>query len=84
MKVILVKDKLGKRIFKNATLMSLYIFTLEMIVRLNTSSHFFSVSLIRIFISSVIFGTLISLIISSFIYRGKNIVTSIIAWRVMI
>lgn len=40
MMVILVKDKLGKRIFKNATLMSLYIFTLEMIVRLNTSSHF--------------------------------------------
>lgn len=84
MMVILVKDKLGKRIFKNATLMSLYIFTLEMIVRLNTSSHFFSVSLIRIFISSVIFGTLISLIISSFSYRGKNIVTSIIAFLLMI
>ena len=84
MMVILVKDKLGKRIFKNATLMSLYIFTLEMIVRLNTSSHFFSVSLIRIFISSVIFGTLLSLIISSFSYRGKNIVTSIIAFLLMI
>lgn len=79
-----MKDKLGKRIFKNATLMSLYIFTLEMIVRLNTSSHFFSVSLIRIFISSVIFGTILSLIISAFSYKGKNIVTTIFAFLLMI
>ena len=74
-----MKDKLGKQILKNSILYCIYVFLLEMIVRLNTSSHFFDAAVIRIMLSSIIIGLVCGLITSLFNYKAKKIVITVIS-----
>lgn len=79
-----MKDKLGKQILKNSILYCIYVFLLEMIVRLNTSSHFFDAAVIRIMLSSIIIGLVCGLITSLFNYKAKKIVITVISAMMMI
>ena len=73
-----MKRRLGKQIFKNATIYSLYIFLLEVVVKINTDNSIIDWSTLRIFVSSVIIGTLLGLFMSLFKGKASKIIGTII------
>lgn len=73
-----MKRRLGKQIFKNATIYSLYIFLLEVVVKINTDNSIIDWSTLRIFVSSVIIGILLGLFMSLFKGKASKIIGTII------
>lgn len=75
-----MNEKLGKHILNNTIIFTLFIFSLELIVKINVNhSTIISWSTIRILISSWAFGLILSLIMTLFNKTGKKIVTTVIA-----
>ncbi len=79
-----MKDKLGKRIFKNSFLFFLYLFLIELIVRYNVGSSFWNWESFRIALSSLIIAILIGVIISLNKKIIRNILATIISSGIMI
>lgn len=79
-----MKDKLGKRIFKNSFLFFLYLFLIELIVRYNVGSSFWNWESFRIALSSLIIAILIGVIISLNKKIIRNILATIISAGIMI
>ena len=75
-----MKRKLGKQIFNNSIIYSLYIFLLEIVVKINTENNILDWSSLRIFISSVILGTILGFIMSFINGRANKIVGTIITF----
>lgn len=74
-----MKERLGKRILNNSVGLSLLIFLLEIIVKINTKNNLLDWSLVRILISSMLIGTLIGIISSLFNNKGSKIFNTIVA-----
>lgn len=79
-----MKERLEKQIFKNTLLFFLYIFLIEMIIRFNTRSIFFSWDTLRIGVSSLIISILISIFLTIFKNILKKIVGTTISLILMI
>ena len=75
-----MKRKLGKQIFNNSLIYSLYIFLLEIVVKINTDNNLLDWSSLRIFISSLILGTIIGLLLSFIKGKVSKIVGTIITF----
>lgn len=74
-----MKKKLGKLIFKNSLIFCLYIFALELVIKINTNNPIFDWSMLRIFISSMILGLILGIIMSLFNGKIYKIISTIIA-----
>jgi len=74
-----MKRKLGKQIFKDTSIFCIYIFLLEMIVKINTHNSIIDWSTLRILIGSLTIGLLLGLFINLFNGRTKKIISTIIA-----
>ena len=75
-----LKRRLGKQIFKNAIIYTLFIFLLELVVKINTENNIIDWSSLRILISSMIIGTFIGLFITIFKGRTAKIIGTIITF----
>ena len=78
--MVSLKRKLGKQIFNNSLIYSLYIFLLEIVVKINTDNNLLDWSSLRIFISSLILGTIIGLLLSFIKGKVSKIVGTIITF----
>ena len=74
-----LKERLGKRIINNSVSLSLLIFLFEVIVKINTKNNLLDWSLVRILISSMIFGTILGTISSLFSNKGSKIFNTVIS-----
>ena len=79
-----MKEILGKRIFKNSVIFFIYIYLTELIIRYNVQSKLFNWASFRIFLSSLVFALIISLIISSGNKLFRNITATIISLGIAI
>lgn len=74
-----MKERLGKRIINNSVGLSLLIFLFEVIVKINTKNNLLDWSLVRILISSMIFGTILGTISSLFSNKGSKIFNTVVS-----
>lgn len=74
-----MKEKFGKQIFKNSLLMTVFIFALEILVKINTNNNIIDVSIIRILISTIFIGSLFGLLLSSFKNNVRRIIATVIS-----
>ena len=75
-----MKETLGKRIFINTIIFTIFIFSLEMIVKINTHpSSIFSWSTLRILISSVGISLILGFFMSLFNKLGRKVYISIVS-----
>lgn len=72
-----MQDTLGKLIFKNSLIYLIYIYLLEIIVRINTNNSLIDYSMLRIFISSLILAIILGTITSFFKTMGRKIFISL-------
>ena len=75
-----MKRRLGKQIIKNAIIYSMYIFLIEIIVKINTNNSLFEWSSLRILFSSAFLGLLIGIIICSFKGKTNKIIGTVITF----
>ncbi len=75
-----MKKRLGKQIIKNTIIYTLYIYLLEIIVKINTENSLIDWSSLRIFLSSLIIGLLLGLIMSLFKNRTYKIIGTILTF----
>ncbi len=73
-----MKRRLGKQIFKNAVIYSLYIFLLEIVVKINTDNNILDWSTLRILISSSVIGIILGLFMSLFKCKTAKILGTIL------
>ncbi len=73
-----MKRRLGKQIFKNSIIYTIYIFLLEIIVKINTNNSIFDWSTLRILISSILIGLILGLIMSLFKGKANKIIGTIL------
>ena len=78
-----MKKRLEKQIFKNTLFFSIYIFILEIIVKINTNNSIIDWSIIRIIISSLILGLILGLLLSLLKGKALKIISSIVAFLLM-
>ena len=78
-----LRRELGKQIFKNSIILSIYIFLLEIVVKINTNNNVFDWSTLRIFVSSLTFGLFFGLITSLFRNRISRIFNTFISFIIM-
>ena len=74
-----MKEKLGKRIFKNSVSFFFFIFLIEIILRINLSYSLIDWSVFRIFISSIFYGICLGTFSSIFKKNANRIVNTIIS-----
>lgn len=75
-----MKRRLGKQIFKNSIIYSIYLFLLEIVVKINTGNSILDWSTLRILISSIIIGIVLGLIMSLFKGKANKIIGTIITF----
>ena len=75
-----MKKRLGKQIIKNTIIYTLYIYLLEIIVKINTENSLIDWSSLRIFLSSLIIGLLLGLIMSLFKNKTYKIIGTILTF----
>lgn len=75
-----MKKKLGRQIFKNTCIYTLYLFLLEIIVKINTNNGILDWSSLRILLSSLILGLIIGIIMTLFKGKTKKIIGTIISF----
>lgn len=73
-----MKKRIGKQIIKNTIIYTLYIFLLEIIVKINTENNLIDWSTLRIFLSSLVLGIILGLIMSIFKKTTYKIIGTII------
>lgn len=79
-----MKEKLGKRIFKNSCLFFLLIYSFELLVKLNVGNKFFDWSTVRIAISSIIISIILGIIVSLFKDKISKIISTVFATLLMV
>jgi lipoteichoic acid synthase len=79
-----MKEKLGKRIFKNSLLFFLFIYSVELITRFNVGSNFIDWAILRIAFSSAIISIILGIIVSLFNNLWRNILMTIFSFLIMI
>lgn len=79
-----MKRRLGKQIFKNTIIYSIYLFLLEIVVKINTDNSILDWSMLRILISSVILGLIIGLVMSLFKGKKGKIIGTIVAFALCV
>lgn len=82
--VMKMKEKLGQRILKNSILFFLYIYSVELIVRLNAHNAILNPASIRILISSISISLFLSLIVSLFSNKISKILMSLFTFLIML
>lgn len=75
-----MKEKLGKRIFKNSVSFFFFIFLIEIILRINLSYSLIDWSVFRIFISSIFYSICLGIFSSIFKKNTNKIVNTIISF----
>lgn len=79
-----MKETFGKRIFKNSSLFFIFIYSVELIVRLNVGNPIISWATLRIAVSSLIISIILGLIVSMFNNRWRNILTTCFSFFIMV
>ncbi len=79
-----MKRRLGKQIFKNTIIYSIYLFLLEIVVKINTDNSILDWSMLRILISSVILGLILGLAMSLFKGKKGKIIGTIVAFALCV
>ncbi len=79
-----MKRRLGKQIFKNTIIYSIYLFLLEIVVKINTDNSILDWSMLRILISSVILGLILGLVMSLFKGKKGKIIGTIVAFALCV
>lgn len=75
-----MKDKLGKRIFKNSVSFFFFIFLIEIILRINLSYSLIDWSVFRIFISSIFYSVCLGLFSSIFKKNTNKVINTILSF----
>ncbi len=71
---------LGRQIIKNSCVFTIYVFLLEIVVKINTKANILDWSIVRILLSSLIIGILLGLIMTLFKGKAKKIIGIIVAF----